>query len=125
MGWNEVTRYRVFPLSLAGQAQQWFTELPAGHIRSFEELKKEFLNAFSIYLPKKKSVIYLMSLQQKPNESLKQYIERFRTATQEVRDLPVELAASALLNGTTHTPLRRSLAFSEPNSMTELFDRVE
>ena len=124
-GWNEVTRCRVFPLSLAGQAQRWFTELPAGHIRSFEQLRKEFLNAFSVYLPKKKSAIYLMSLQQKPNESLKQYIERFKTATQEVRDLPVGLAASALLNGTTYAPLRRSLAFSEPNSMTELFDRVE
>ena len=66
-----------------------------------------------------------MSLQQKPNESLKQYIERFKTAAQEVRDLPVGLAVSALLNGTTYAPLRRSLAFSEPNSMTELFDRVE
>jgi len=79
-GWNEVTRCSTFPLSLAGQAQQWFIKLPARHIRSFEQLKKEFLNAFSIYLPKKKSVIYLMSLQQKPNESLKQYIERFRVA---------------------------------------------
>lgn len=35
-GWNEVTRCKAFPLSLAGQAQQWFTELLAGHIRSFE-----------------------------------------------------------------------------------------
>ena len=42
-----------------------------------------------------------------------------------MRDLPIGLAASALLNGTTYAPLRRSLAFSEPNSMTELFDRVE
>ena len=42
-----------------------------------------------------------------------------------MRDLPVELAASALLNGTTYAPLRRSLAFSEPNSITKLFDRVE
>ncbi|XP_052198394.1 uncharacterized protein LOC127805679 [Diospyros lotus] len=124
-GWNEITRCRAFPLSLVGQAQQWFTEIPAGHIRSFEQLKKEFLNAFSIYLPKKKSAIYLMSLQQKPNESLKQYIERFRAGTQEVRDLPAGLAASALLNGTTYTPLRRSLAFSEPNSLTELLDRAE
>ena len=66
-----------------------------------------------------------MSLQQKPNESLKQYIELFRTATQEVRDLLIRLAMSALLNGTTYAPLIRSLAFSEPNSMTELFDRVK
>ena len=66
-----------------------------------------------------------MSLRQNPNEYLKQYIERFRTATQEVRDLPVGLAVSALLNGTTYAPLRRFLAFSEPNSMTELFDKVQ
>ena len=61
-GWNEVTKCRAFPLFLAGQAQQWFTELPAGHIGSFEQLKKEFLNAFSLYLLKKKSDVYLMSL---------------------------------------------------------------
>ena len=35
-GWNEVTKCRVFLLSLAKQAHQWFTELPIGHIRSFE-----------------------------------------------------------------------------------------
>lgn len=35
-GWDEVTRCRAFLLSLAGQAQQWFTDLPAGHIRSFD-----------------------------------------------------------------------------------------
>ena len=69
--------------------------------------------------------MYLMSLQQKPNEPLKQYMERFRAATQEVRDLPAGLAASALLNGTTHAPLRRSLAFSEPNTLSELFARAE
>ncbi|XP_052176673.1 uncharacterized protein LOC127790974 [Diospyros lotus] len=124
-GWDEVTRCQAFPLSLAGQAQQWFTDLPAGHIQSFEQLKKEFLEAFSAYVPKKKSAMYLMSLQQRPNESLKQYTERFRVATQEVRDLPVGLTASTLLNGTTYAPLRRSLAFSEPDSMTELFARAE
>ncbi|XP_052198259.1 uncharacterized protein LOC127805544 [Diospyros lotus] len=124
-GWNEVTRCKAFPLSLEGQAQQWFTELPAGYIQSFEQLKKEFLEAFSTYVPKKKSAMYVMSLQQKLNESLKQYIERFRAATQEVRDLPVGLAASALLNGTTYAPLRRSLAKIEPSSMTELFARAE
>jgi len=45
--------------------------------------------------------------------------------TQEVRDLPVGLVASTLFNGTTYTPLRKFLAFSEPNFITELFDRVE
>jgi len=74
-GWNEVTRCRAFPLSLAGQAQQWFTELPVEHIQSFEQLKKEFLEAFFAYILKKKSVMYLMNLQQKLNESLKQYVE--------------------------------------------------
>ena len=107
-GWNEVTRCRAFPLSLAGQAQQWFTELPAWHIRSFEQLKKEFLETFSAYVLKKKSVMYLMNFQQRPGESLKQYMERFRAATQEVRDLPVGLAAPALLNGITYAPRRRT-----------------
>ncbi|XP_052185248.1 uncharacterized protein LOC127796885 [Diospyros lotus] len=120
-GWNEVT----FPLSLVGQTQQWFTELPVGHIRSFKQLKREFLEAFFAYVPKNKSARYLMSLQQRPSESLKQYIERFKVATQEVKDLPVSLAASALLNGTTYATLRRSLAFSEPNLMDELFARAE
>ena len=58
-GWNEVTRCRAFPLSLAGQAQAWFTEMPAGHIRMFDQLKKEFLEAFSAYVPMKKSAMYL------------------------------------------------------------------
>ncbi|XP_052193812.1 uncharacterized protein LOC127802152 [Diospyros lotus] len=124
-GWNEITRCKAFPLLLAGQAQQLFTELPVGHIRSFEQLKKEFLEAFSTYVPKKKSAMYLMSLQQRQTESLKQYIERFRATTQEVRDLPVGLAASALLNGTAYAPLRRSLAFIEPDSMVDLFARAE
>ncbi|XP_052181914.1 uncharacterized protein LOC127794708 [Diospyros lotus] len=119
--WNEVTKCRAFPLSLVGQAQQWFTELPSGCVRSFEQLKKGFLEAFDALISKKKSAMYLMSLQQRPNESLKRYIERFRVATQEVRDLPIRLVASALLNGTAYAPLRRSLAFFEPDSMAELF----
>ncbi|XP_052172208.1 uncharacterized protein LOC127788138 [Diospyros lotus] len=69
--------------------------------------------------------MYLMSLQQRPNGSLKQYTERFRAGTQEVRDLLIGLATSALLNGTTYAPLRRSLAFFKPDSMTKLFPRAE
>jgi len=82
------------------------------------------MESFFAYVLKKKSVMYLMSLQQRPNESLKQYIERFRAAMLEVRDLPVRLAALALLNETTYAPLRRSLA-SELNPMTKLFARAE
>lgn len=40
-----------------------------------------------------------MSLQQKPGELLKQYVEQFKAATLEVRDLLIGLAAKTLLNG--------------------------
>ena len=61
-GWNKVTKCKAFPLSLAGQVQQWFTGLPARHIGLFEQLKKKFLEALFAHIPKKKSTMYLMSL---------------------------------------------------------------
>jgi len=86
--------------------------------------KNKFLEAFSAHVPKKKSVMYLMSLQQKPGEWLKQYIEQLKATTQEVRDLLVRLTTSDLLNGTTYAPLRKSPAFFKPKSTTNLFARA-
>ena len=49
---------------------------------------------------------------------------RFRHASLEVHDLPVEVAASAMLQGTWSTPLQESLSLSLLMSLVDLFVRA-
>jgi hypothetical protein len=68
---------RAFPLTLSGNARDWFRKLPSNSVDQFKELSKTFLTKFLAFRTRKKPSGYLLRLHQKSNESLKEFMARF------------------------------------------------
>ncbi|XP_052188731.1 uncharacterized protein LOC127799057 [Diospyros lotus] len=124
-GWDDVTACHVFTLTLVDYAYNWFYKLPEGSVSSYDQLRREFLVAFSINASQAKNPIYLLCVRQEPREPLRRYIDRFRNAILEVHDAPADMVSVALMQGTTYTPLKESLAFDKPTSLTDLLLRAD
>jgi hypothetical protein len=74
---NEIA-CKAFPLTLTGLAREWFTSIPLNTIDNFTNLAKHFLTHFISTHMRKMPVSYLMIVQQKDLEYLKDYIEHFQ-----------------------------------------------
>ena len=76
---------------------------------------------FIINSKRKKEATYLLSVKQGEKESLRQYVDRFRNATLEVRELQPGVAVAAMLQGTRSIPLQESLSLDQPKTLADLF----
>jgi hypothetical protein len=65
---------QAFPLTLLGNAQDWFKKLPPKSISDFDGLRKMSLTHFLAGRVRRKPFGSLMSLHQGPNVSLKDYL---------------------------------------------------
>jgi hypothetical protein len=74
---DEAFRIRYFPLSLAGPAFTWFTSLPAHSIFSWKDLEQKF-HAHCYTGSNEKKLIDLTTLRQGNNETLMEFLRRFR-----------------------------------------------
>ncbi|XP_061351888.1 uncharacterized protein LOC133296855 [Gastrolobium bilobum] len=70
-----------------GAAQTWFSSLPAGSIRSFEEFGGRFLLSFATSKKQPKSKFALGKIRQQPDETLQRYLDNFKMAALQVPGL--------------------------------------
>ncbi|CAL2258562.1 unnamed protein product [Prunus armeniaca] len=69
---------KVFTMTLGGVAQDWFRTLPFGSISNFKKLAYVFTKECTTYRTIKKNPYYLYNLHKKSDESLRDYIKRFK-----------------------------------------------
>ncbi|KAL0360883.1 UNVERIFIED_CONTAM: hypothetical protein Sradi_3772800 [Sesamum radiatum] len=103
-------KYRVFITTFARAAQQWFNQLPAGAIGSFQEFRLLFLHQFASSRKLQKTELSLFTMRQKDNELLKEYLQRFNTSTLEVPSATQDVKASAFSQGFLNGDFFKSLA---------------
>ncbi|KAM0975718.1 hypothetical protein COP2_019135 [Malus domestica] len=70
-------RCLLFPSTLSGGALNWYCRLPPETVDSFEELRKLFVSQHIFQTDHLHSVDDLYTIRQKPNESLREYADRF------------------------------------------------
>ncbi|GAU51522.1 hypothetical protein TSUD_140370 [Trifolium subterraneum] len=75
---------KLFPLSLTRGASTWWRNLPHSSIDSWEELCRMFTAHFTTSRRHPKTVASLKAIVQGPEESLRNYIERFNKVSVEV-----------------------------------------
>ncbi|KAL8104965.1 hypothetical protein AgCh_028939 [Apium graveolens] len=122
---NDVIKCRVFPQTLSGMAQRWYSRLPPNSIGSFRELIQAFIKQFINGRMHEKSSASLMSIVQGAKESLRDYLNRFTKEALKVPDLDDKVAMIALQQGTRDEFFKMSLAKRPPESMLQLQDRAE
>ncbi|CAL8992969.1 unnamed protein product [Prunus brigantina] len=90
---------KVFVMTLRGAAQDWFHTLPSGSISSFKELSYVFAKEYTSYRTIKKNLDHLYNLRKKSDESLRDYIKRFKAEKANIVGCDDQIASSALKRG--------------------------
>ncbi|KAL0386318.1 UNVERIFIED_CONTAM: hypothetical protein Sradi_3026100 [Sesamum radiatum] len=101
---------RVFVITFAGAAQQWFNQLPLGFIRSFQEFSSLFLHQFASSRKVRKTELSLFAIRQGEDEPLKEYLQRFNTAALEVPAATQEVKTNAFSQWLLDGDILKSLA---------------
>jgi hypothetical protein len=87
---------RAFPLTLSGNARDWYRTLPPKSIQNFDEFGKMFLTQFMAGIVRRKPAGTLMSIQQGRDKSLKEFLQQFNQARLTTESPTEEFVHSAL-----------------------------
>ncbi|XP_070665212.1 uncharacterized protein [Malus domestica] len=75
---NDVLMCKIFATTLQSEAQDWFYTLPSQSIRNFYELSLVFTKEYLSYCSIKKKSDHLFDIKKNPQESLHNYMRRFK-----------------------------------------------
>ncbi len=78
---SEAVLCKAFPATLRGTARLWFSGLKPSMVSSFEQLGRQFATNFAASQCQRRTSDFLLDIQQKEGESLKDYLDRFTAAT--------------------------------------------
>ncbi|XP_071925708.1 uncharacterized protein [Coffea arabica] len=117
-------RCKTFPMFLKGKARLWFQGLKPGSIRSFPELARQFAAQFVSSKVYARNATHLMSIRQRPEESLRNFMTRFNAESLQVRDKNEKVVMVAFTNGLRVEELFYDLAKKPPVNLEELLRRA-
>ena len=81
----------LFPMSLSGAAQRWFTSLDVSRRHTWDDLAHEFLRQFAFNTIIDVSRRELETLRQRPDETVTSFISRWREKISQIIDRPSEM----------------------------------
>ncbi|BFG19662.1 hypothetical protein CerSpe_059360 [Prunus speciosa] len=117
---------KVFVMTLRGAAQDWFHTLPSGSISSFKELAYVFAKEYTSYRTIKKNPDHLFNLRKKSDESLRDYIKRFKAEKANIVGCDDRIASSAFKKGLpAEHDLYRELTIAPSQTLAEVFATAE
>ncbi|MED6120919.1 hypothetical protein PIB30_025403 [Stylosanthes scabra] len=76
---SDAIKCKAFSVTLKKDALTWFNSLAPGSIKSFSDLFGSFLKNFTTQRNLPKTCLNLYSIVQKPEEPLRDYLDRFNT----------------------------------------------
>ncbi|CAL8169023.1 unnamed protein product [Prunus armeniaca] len=113
---------KAFAMTLRGAAQDWFHTLPSGSINSFKELAYVFTKEYTAYRTIKKNPDHLLNLRKKPDESIRDYIKRFKVENANIVGCDDQIASSAFKKGLLiEHELYRELTITPSQTLAEVF----
>ncbi|CAL9029509.1 unnamed protein product [Prunus brigantina] len=117
---------KAFAMTLRGAAQDWFHTLPSGSINSFKELAYVFTKEYTSYRTIKKNPDHLFNLCKKPDESIRDYIKRFKAEKANIVGCDDQIASSAFKKGLpAEHELYRELTITPSQTLAEVFATAE
>ncbi|CAL8175124.1 unnamed protein product [Prunus armeniaca] len=116
---------KVFTITLQGAAQDWFHTLPSESIRSFKELAFIFTKEYTSYRTIKKKSDHLFNLCKKHDESLRDYIKRFKTEKANIIGYDDRIVSSAFKNDLPAKHLYNKLTIAPNQTLAKVFATAE
>lgn len=111
---------RAFFTTSDGTAQDWFNTIPDGLIQNFAELSKHFLTYFSGHIQHKKPFSHLYGVKQDRGESLRNFLNKWKTEVNTVCDFDSKAAILMFIQALRLGNFHRQLNSHHPRSNEEL-----
>jgi len=123
-GGNDAVRCKVFVGTLADTALKWFGSLPRSSIPSFAMLARTFVERFAANRSKLPKMADLFDVRQNPDETLREYLNRFCDAFTNISSPNEELLVDAFVKGLRANTFSESLVRIPALSLSEIRSRA-
>ncbi|KAM2289942.1 hypothetical protein ACFXTI_030652 [Malus domestica] len=119
---NDDLMCKIFATTLQGKAQDWFYTLPPQSIRNFYKLSLVFTKKDSSYHSIKKKSDHLFDIKKNPNESLCDYVRRFKAEKARIVEGNDSIARAAFQKSIpVDHPLFEKLIMKEDLTLADYF----
>lgn len=128
LNYKETTKCRLFIYTLKLHARAWFTSFISQSINSWMELRDTFIELFVENCSTEILIVSLMQLKQGDDESLRDFIERFKMGIVTIKDLKMQEAVryfTRKLNIRANKDIVKDLITKSPQMLGEVYKTAQ
>ncbi|XP_068504456.1 uncharacterized protein [Phaseolus vulgaris] len=123
-GGSDAVYCKVFMSTLSGTTLEWFVSLPTGHITTFQQFSKMFVEQYIVNKAPSLVSYDLFNVRQYQGESLKDFLNRFGAQIVRLPGKDEDMFVHAFKKGVLPGPSSESLIRSHPATFAEIRRRV-
>jgi hypothetical protein len=124
-GGDDVALAKSFIIACEGPILNWYSLLPPHSICSWIDLKTKLIQAFQVFYETSAKPLDLYSCKQKDREPLQNFVRRFMQQKSQILGTNDKTTIQSLIKGITLGLTASHLTRKEPQSIGELFDKLE
>ncbi|GKF64619.1 reverse transcriptase domain-containing protein, partial [Tanacetum coccineum] len=123
--WEMPVWCRMFQQTLDGPTRGWFDRMPNGCIDGWADLRKKFMERFTLRRRCSKDPTDVSKIVRKSNETLSDFKERWTEEMGYIQGVPDVMQISAFMSNAKCPELARRFADQVPQTITEMMKRVD